>query len=53
MLDNLLIVKLHDIPAEDREITFQQLDIMAKKMNGPRIALVPIYLAESTERRDA
>ena len=38
----LIMVKLGDIPKQGQRITFAEFDIVAKKMNGPRIVLVKV-----------
>ena len=45
----LIMSKLCDIPAEEQEIEFNQFEVVIKKMDGPRIALVQIFSAESPE----
>lgn len=39
----LVLSKLGDIPKEGDSISFEQFDIVVKKMNGPRIILVRIH----------
>lgn len=39
----LVMWKLGDLPKEGDKITFDQFDVVVKKMNGPRIVLVRIH----------
>jgi CBS domain containing-hemolysin-like protein len=39
----LIMAKLCDLPQEGQKISFDQFDIVVKKMNGPRIVLVRVY----------
>lgn len=41
----LIMAKLGDLPHEGQKIAFDGFDIVVKKMNGPRIALVKVYPA--------
>ena len=38
----LIMVKLGDIPKQGQRITFEDFDIVVKKMNGPRIVLIKV-----------
>jgi CBS domain containing-hemolysin-like protein len=45
----LLMLKLGDIPKQGQRISFRHFDIVAKKMNGPRILLVKVIPKDDTE----
>jgi len=39
----LILAKLRNIPKENQVISFEQFDILVKKMNGPRIVQVQVF----------
>jgi len=45
----LIMLKLGDIPKQGQRISFRGFDIVAKKMNGPRILLVKVIPKDDTE----
>ncbi|MET0323152.1 MAG: transporter associated domain-containing protein, partial [Duganella sp.] len=45
----MMMLKLGDIPKQGQRISFRHFDIVAKKMNGPRILLVKIIPKDDTE----
>jgi CBS domain containing-hemolysin-like protein len=42
----LLLWKLADLPEEGQKVSFSQFDVVVKKMIGPRILLVRVYLKQ-------
>jgi len=45
----LIMLKLGDIPKQGQRISFRNFDIVARKMNGPRILLVKVIPRDDTE----
>ncbi|WP_374358600.1 hemolysin family protein [Pseudoduganella danionis] len=45
----LLMLKLGDIPKQGQRISFKEFDIVARKMNGPRILLVKVIPRDDTD----